>query len=124
MRFVTVLLAVGAVVASPMAAQSPRISLLPGQRVALRIPSAAFPVLWNLGAADTTMSGAFGFAVRAHMKSNYSGVMEGSQDYVTIYALADAARQFAAGAIAGRELMARSIAMFNGNQVKLELAKQ
>jgi len=93
-------------------------------REAQALAEVAFPDLWNLGRADSTLSGAFGFAIRVQMKLNYSCVTEGSRDFVTIYAPGDATRLYAAGAITGRELMARSIEMFNGKPVKLELAKQ
>lgn len=93
------------------------------ERQAAAIAETAFPVLWNLGAADSTMTGEFGFAIRVHMKRNYSCSTEGSPDFVTIYAPADAARRYATGAATGGELLARSVTMFNGNRVAVALPK-
>ena len=87
------------------------------------IAEVAFPILRNVGTADTAMSGPFGFAILVRLKVTGSCGNGNSDDSVSMYASADAARQFAAGQITGQQLIDRSSVLFGGNAVEVRLPK-
>lgn len=88
----------------------------------------AFPIVRLLGASDPPLSSSFGFLIVATIKSKalgekYSWLNSTSRDKISVYVLGEVASRFAAAEITSQELVDRSVVMFKGNRIKVDLTK-
>ncbi len=84
------------------------------------IDEVGFPILRDIGFGNDSLTGKLGFAVAISLKA--VGCGNGSAgDVVTLFASADAVRQFAAGEVTGQQLLDRSAVVFKGRRVEVLL---